>query len=88
MLACQIGPPKINNSCFLQKSFFRRLTLFLLGDEKYMPIKASINAANFVGVRGSPGYKSNATVKKHLNTLRTIVNFTNRECGLKDINSF
>ena len=29
-----------------------------------------------------------ATVKKQLNTLRTIVNFTNRECGLKDINSF
>ena len=29
-----------------------------------------------------------ATVKKHLNTLRTIVNFTNRQCGLKDINSF
>ena len=31
---------------------------------------------------------NNATVKKQLNTLRTIVNFTNRECGLKDINSF
>ena len=31
---------------------------------------------------------NSATVKKHLNSLRTIVNFTNRECGLKDINSF
>jgi integrase len=31
---------------------------------------------------------NNATVKKTLNTLRTIVNFTNRECGLKDVNAF
>ena len=31
---------------------------------------------------------NNATVKKHLNTLRTIINFVNRECGLKDMNSF
>ena len=31
---------------------------------------------------------NNATVKKHLSTLRTIVNFTNRECDLKDINAF
>jgi integrase len=31
---------------------------------------------------------NSATVKKHLNTLRTIVNFVNRECGLQDVNSF